>query len=533
RLISETMRSFKLNGLELADDKLEAFKKLRKEISDLQTQFHANLNNNNDMAVMSETEMEGVPESVRALFTKLPNNQYGISTKATYYVAFMENAVNPEARKKMLTAYENREAKKNTELMQKTISLKRQAAAIIGFQHWADYKTNDKMAKNAKTAWEFLQGLKNKLRKSYNKDYKDLLALKKETNPNATKLDPWDGAYYSNQLRKRKYSLDEEVLREYFPADYVTKKMFEIYETLLNVRFVKVENAITWHPSVNLFEVRDEKTKELLAYFYTDMFPREGKYSHAAAFPLRTGRKVNGVYLAPISSIVANLTPPVPGKPSLLSHEEVDTLFHEFGHIMHMSLTRSHYATLSGSNVAWDFVEAPSQMLENWVWEPQILEMITQKYDRPSESMPKEMIEKLQQSRKFNLGWMNTRQLIFGIFDLTLHQSAKDLDVTETYKKIYKDLTGMDPLPETHFPATFGHIMGGYDAGYYGYLWSNVFAMDMFTKFQGKNLLSKQVGYKYRTSILEKGNTKEASLLLSEFLGRKPNSEAFFRYLGI
>ena len=327
--------------------------------------------------------------------------------------------------------------------------------------------------------------------------------------------------------------MDEEVLREYFPADYVTKKMFEIYETLLNVRFVKVENSITWHPSVNLFEVRDEKTKELLAYFYTDMYPREGKYSHAAAFPLRTGRKVNGVYLAPISSIVANLTPPVPGKPSLLSHEEVDTLFHEFGHIMHMSLTRSSYASLSGSNVAWDFVEAPSQMLENWVWEPQILAMITQKYDRPSESMPKEMMQKLQQSRKFNLGWMNTRQLIFGIFDLTLHQSAKDLDVTETYKKIYKDLTGMDPLAETHFPATFGHIMGGYDAGYYGYLWSNVFAMDMFTKFQGKNLLSKQVGYKYRTSILEKGNTKEASLLLTEFLGRKPNSEAFFRYLGI
>ena len=230
---------------------------------------------------------------------------------------------------------------------------------------------------------------------------------------------------------------------------------------------------------------------------------------------------------------MANLTPPTKDKPSLLSHDNVETLFHEFGHIMHISLSRVKYASLSGTRVARDFVEAPSQMLENWVWQPEILKMISQKYNNPTETMPDDLIQKLVASRKFNQAWMNTRQLIFGIYDLTLHRSSKDLDVTKTYKKIYQDLTGMEALSDTHWPAGFGHIMGGYDAGYYGYMWSNVYAFDMFSNFQGKNLLSPDEGLKYRVSVLEKGDTKDASQLLYEFLGRKPSNKAFFDFLGV
>lgn len=533
RLISETMKGFKLNGLELPDSKLEKFKKIKKEIVELETQFNANLNNNTDTVNMMPEEMLGVPDSVKARFKLLPNGQYQIPTKATYYVSFMENAANPLARKKMLVAYENREALKNTQLLQKAVQLRRQAAHILGFKDWSDYKTYDKMAKSGKTAWDFLQGLKVKLRKSYNHDYQQLLAAKKKEDPKAKELFPWDGAYFYNKLRKEKYSLDEEILREYFPAPHVIAKMFEIYETLLDVKFVNVTNALTWYPGVQLFEVRDNKTKELLAYFYTDLYPRDGKYGHAAAFGIRSGREVNGHYQPPISAIVANLSPGVEGKPSLLSHEDVETLFHEFGHIMHGTLTRVKYASLSGSSVAWDFVEAPSQMLENWIWSPEILRMISQKYDKPTEKMPEDMISKLVDSRKFNLGWMNTRQLIFGIFDLTLHRSQKDVDVTEVYKKTYQELTGMKPLAETHMPANFGHLMGGYDAGYYGYLWANVFAMDMFTRFENGKLLSPEIGRAYRHSILEKGNLVDASVLLEEFLGRKPNTDAFFKYLGV
>ncbi|MES3038114.1 MAG: M3 family metallopeptidase [Bdellovibrionota bacterium] len=531
RLITETMRGFRLSGLELPDDKLTEFKNLKKQMADLGIQFHGNLNNNTDSVEVSEEEMTGVPDTVKSRFEKLPTGKYKIPTKSTYYISYMENAANADARRKMLQAYDNREGKKNTEILQKMIKLRREAARLVGFKDWADYKTYDKMAKNGKTAWDFLQSLKGKLRQSYLKDYQAMLAFKKQTDPKATKLDAWDGAYFSNQLRKSKYSIDDEVLREYFPSDVVVPKMFDIYSKLFAVQFVPVDNANTWHPSVSLYEVRDQKSNELLAYFYTDLYPREGKYGHAAAFTLRSGKLVDGKFQQPISAIVANLNPPSADKPSLLSHDELETLFHEFGHIMHQTLTRVEYASLSGSSVAWDFVEAPSQVLENWVWEPSVLKSISSHY-KTKEALPEEMIKKLISSRKFNQAWGSTRQLMLGIFDLTLHRSPTDLDVTETYKKLYRELTTMEPLPDTHFPATFGHLAGGYDAGYYGYLWSNVFAFDMYTKFQASNL-GPEVGYKYRKTILEMGNTRDADKLLQAFLGRKPNSDAFFKFLGI
>ncbi|MCB0368773.1 MAG: Zn-dependent oligopeptidase [Bdellovibrionales bacterium] len=533
RLVDETMKSFKLSGLELSDKKLAEFKKYMKEISDLNTQFRANLNSNNDAVIMNEQEMTGVPDSVRSLFTKLDSGEYKIPAKAVYYIAFMENASNPEARKKFQSVYDNREATKNTELLQKAVTLRRKEAQLLGFRNWADYKTYDKMAKTGDNAWKFLNSLKTKLRKAYQKDYNKLLAFKQETEPNSKKLSSWDGAYYSNQYVKKYFQIDPELLREYFPTEHVISKMFEIYETLLNVQFSQVANADTWFKGVSLYEVKDKKTNEILAYFFMDLYPREGKYNHAAAFTLRSGREVGGNFLPPISAIVANLTPPTKDKPSLLSHDNVETLFHEFGHIMHISLSRVKYASLSGTRVARDFVEAPSQMLENWVWQPEILKMISQKYNNPTETMPDDLIQKLVASRKFNQAWMNTRQLIFGIYDLTLHRSSKDLDVTKTYKKIYQDLTGMEALSDTHWPAGFGHIMGGYDAGYYGYMWSNVYAFDMFSNFQGKNLLSPDEGLKYRVSVLEKGDTKDASQLLYEFLGRKPSNKAFFDFLGV
>lgn len=533
RLISETMRAFKLAGLELPDDKLEKFKNMKKEMADLSSQFHGNLNNNVDVAEMTEAEMAGVPDSVKSRFKKLPNGNYQIPAKGTFYVAFMENASNADARRKMQSIYDNREAAKNTPLLQKMVRLRRDAARLIGFKDWADYKTYDKMAGNGKTAWDFLQGLKGKLRTSYQKDYQRLFAFKKELDPSATKLNPWDSAYLSNHLRKKLYSIDEEMLREYFPAEHVISKMFDLYSQLFRIKFVPVSQPVVWYSTVKLFEVRDAQSNELLAHFYADLYPRDGKYNHAAAFPLRAGRQINGSYHTPVAAIVANLSPPTADKPSLLSHDDVETLFHEFGHIMHMTLTRVKYASLSGASVAWDFVEAPSQVLENWVWEPEVLRSLTAHYADPSQKMPDAMIQKLVASRKFNQAWMNTRQLVFGIYDLTLHRSPVDVDVTETYKKIYTELTGLQVLPESHFPATFGHLMGGYDAGYYGYLWSNVYAFDMFTLFEDGHLLSSDVGYKYRVSILEKGNLKDAGQLLQDFLGRKPNSNAFFKFLGL
>lgn len=533
RLIQQSMIGFKLSGLELSEVKLAQFKKIKTEISDLEIQFAANLNNNNDSAEMNETEMAGIPDVVKSRFIKLSNGNYQIPAKGNYAGDFMENASNSEARRKMAFVYANREANVNTDLLKRTVYLRREAALLLGFKDWADYKTYDKMAKTGARAWQFLQDLKSKMTLAFQKDYQELLAFKKASDPQTTKLNSWDIGYYSHLLKIKNYAIDDELIREYFPSDYVVAKMFEIYSELLSVKFVPVQNAITWHPTVQLFEIHDTATGALIAYFYADLYPREGKYSHAAAFPLRTGREVGGQYQPPIAAIVANLTPATKDRPSLLSHDDVETLFHEFGHVMHATLTKVKFASLSGFNVAGDFVEAPSQMLENWVWQPQILKMITALYSDRSKKMPDELIAKLVQSRKFNRAYGFNAQLLYSIYDLTLHQSPKDLDVTETYNSLYKQIMGLDPLPGTHFPASFGHIMGGYDAGYYGYLWSNVYAFDMFTKFENGKLVSPVEGLNYRKIILEKGNLQDAAVLLQEFLGRKPNTDAFFRYLGI
>jgi thimet oligopeptidase len=216
-----------------------------------------------------------------------------------------------------------------------------------------------------------------------------------------------------------------------------------------------------------------------------------------------------------------------------LSHGEVEVLFHEFGHIMHQTLTQAPYASLSGTSVAQDFVEAPSQMLENWVWDPGILKIISGHYKDPSKPLPEGLMTQLIKTREFNQGYTYSRQLLFGIFDMTVHTSQKEIDPTETYKKLYKQLLKMDPLPDTHFPATFGHLMGGYDAGYYGYLWSKVYAEDMFTQFEKAGLTNSEVGRRYREVILEQGDVYPADVLVAKFLKRKPNNKAFFKRLGI
>lgn len=532
RLISETMKEFKLNGLDLAEQPFQKFQDLQKELSRLKIEFQSHLNDNKDAAEMTEVEMVGIPDSVKSRFKKLPNGSYQIPAKATFYSAFMENAADANARKKMASVYENREAKANTELLKKIIQIRREIANLAGFKDWADYSTYNRMAKTGKNAWNFLQDLKGKLSRPYAKDQQELLAFKRTLDPQAKILNPWDVGYLSYQLKKKKYDVDGELVREYFPADFVVAKVLEIYSKILGVRFQALPQAKTWHPSVQLFEIRDAATDKVQAYFYTDLYPREGKYGHAAAFSIRIGREINGEYRSPVSAIVANFTPPTSDKPSLLSHGEVETFFHEFGHIMHQTLTRVPFASLAGTSVARDFVEAPSQMLENWVWQPEILKFISAHYKDSSKKIPDELIQNMIRAQKFNQAVAYTRQLFFGIYDLTLHRSPRDLDVTETYKKIYREVVKLEPLDDTHFPANFGHLMG-YSAGYYGYLWSEVFAFDMFTSFENGKLLSPEVGARYRAEILEKGGMQDADQLLKNFLGRKPNSDAFFRYLGI
>jgi thimet oligopeptidase len=532
RLIEETMKSFRKNGLFLPDAELKVVRELRQKLATLETQFASNLNESVDSVSMTKDDLDGVPQSMINRLEK-DGDKFKVTTKSTDYIQFMENAKSSDARKRLAEKYENVAAEKNTKLLEEAVKLRRDIAHRLKFETWADYRTEDRMAKNAKTVWTFLNGLEKKLEAKNAEDMAQMLKVKKEMEPGSSKLDAWDVRYYANQLKKRDYAVDEEVVREYFPSERTVEKMFEVYSTLLGVKFIPQPKASTWAPDVKLYEIRDSKDNHFIGNFFTDFIPRPGKYGHAAAFTLHSGRMINGQYSKPISAIVANFNPPSNGRPSLLSHDEVETLFHEFGHIMHQTLTKAPYSSLSGSSVAQDFVEAPSQMLENWVWDPGILKMISGHYQNIEEKMPDDLIAKLVKTRDFNRGYFYTRQLLFGIYDMTLHTSEKDLDPTTTYRDLYKKIATIDPVPNTHFPATFGHLMGGYDAGYYGYLWSEVFAEDMFTQFEKAGLLNSKVGRRYRDDILEQGDVYPADKLLVNFLGRKPNNKAFFKRLGI
>lgn len=533
RLLSETLLAFEKNGLKLSDDKLAELKNLLGEISRKETKFSANLNNDTTTVEFTEAELKGVTPTFLAGLQKSVGGKYVVTTKSTDYSSVMENAEVADTRKRLMEAYFHRGGPENTKLLEETVALRAQVAKMLGFTTWVDYRTSDRMAKNLTNVREFVEGLKTKLATRNSQEFAQLLAMKKETNPSATTLDQWDIAYYANQLKKRDYSVDSEVIREYLPMHLVVAGMFKVYSTLLGVEYNEVPNANVWSPDVKLYEIVDAKTKRRIGHFYADFFPRPGKYGHAAAFTLVSGRKIKGRFNHTVSAIVSNFSPATATKPSLLKHDEVETLFHEFGHIMHQTLTRAPYASLSGSSTARDFVEAPSQMLENWVWNADIVNMFSGHYKDETQKLPKALLDKMIAAKDFGQGRAYTRQLMLGIFDMTIHSQPGTVDVTQTYEQVYRDVVGQEPIAGGRFPGTFGHMMGGYDAGYYGYLWSEVYAQDMFSLFEKRGLLNSRLGARYRRTILEKGGMQDAMDLLRQFLGREPNSDAFFRSLKI
>lgn len=534
RLKTQTIKAFENNGLKLSDEKLAELKKMQEEEAKLASDFRFNISQDKTTVSFSEKELDGAEADFLARLKKDSNGNYIVTTKGPDYTAVLENVKIPETRKKMAIAYLTR-APQNIDILKKIIQLRQKMADLLGYKTWADYKTSvGRMAKSGDEVWSFINGIKDKLAIGNGKDLKVLADFKKEIAPNQGPLQSYDLAYLAYQYKKKYLQLDNEVIKQYFPADRTVEQMFQIYSQLLGVRFEKIEDASVWSPDVSMFKVIDKKTKQEIAYFYTDFIPRENKYEHAAAFNVRTGRILpNGQYLKPISSIVANFQPAAPGKPVLMDHDEVNTLFHEFGHIMHQTLTRAPYASLAGTAVARDFVEAPSQMLEAWVWNKAMLEKISGHYTDSKKKLPKDLVAKMLKARDFNQSNIYTRQLWYGTIDMTYHSNPPtSLDTTQVQQKLYKEIVGVEPMPESKFEAGFGHLMG-YDAGYYGYIWSEVFAEDMFSEFQKAGLLSSKIGAKYRKHILEPGNMRDADVLIREFLGRKPSNKPFFKRLGI
>jgi thimet oligopeptidase len=464
---------------------------------------------------------------------KTKEGKYKVTVKYPDYYPFMENAKNIEARKTLEEKFNLRGGKANLARLEETLRLRQETAQMLGYANHAAYILEDRMAKNPEAVASFLGRLAGRLKTKLTADLKALQAAKDADlgEKSDGKFHSHDWRYYDNWMKKNRYQLDTQKIKEYFPLDVVNRGMFEIYETLLGVKFAEDTTIPTWHASVRPYRVnRGGKT---VAIFFMDLFPRKGKYGHAAAFTLIQGRRnADGTYQVPVSSIVANFTPPVAQEASLLEHSEVETLFHEFGHIMHQVLTTADYASFSGTSVKRDFVEAPSQMLENWVWEKPALAKLSGHYKDKTKPLPADQIERLLEVKLLNVGMRYSRQLLFATLDQRYHTDAS-VDSTQVYADLSEEIMQI-PIPAKTLPqASFGHLMGGYDSGYYGYLWSEVYAQDMFTRFENEGLLNTKTGADYLKWILQPGGELEPMDLITHFLGRTPNEEAFFKSIGL
>jgi len=534
RLYDRTITTFELNGLALPDDKLAQVREMKQNLSTITSKFSQNLNLDSKTIELTAAELEGAQPDFLSRLAKTQDGKHIVTMKYPDYYGVMENAKSSETRRKMSLAFNNRGSpEENTLLLGEAIVLRQKLASALGFATWADYVTSMRMAKNASNVEAFLSVLEQPLANKSREDISGLLAFKKTLEPSATSVDSWDVLYLEVQLKKDKYSLDNEKVREYFPLSSVMSGMFSTYSSLFNVSFQKVEGAKVWSPDVQLYRVADASTNATISYIYFDLFPREGKYGHEAMSPLIMGREKNGSYAAPVAAIIANKNPPADGKPALLAHDEVVDLFHEFGHALHATLTTVPYASLAGTNVAWDFVETPSQTLQNWPWEPSIITELSGHYLDPSQKIPSDMRDKLIATRNLDQGYTYARQLAQAKIDMDYHTASGPVDVNAVSNAEMERITGMKPIAGNSFPATFGHIMSGYDAGYYSYMWSEAYSLDCFSQFQAEGLSNTTTGVRFRNTILAQGDMKDGDALLREFLGRDANSDAFFRKLNI
>jgi thimet oligopeptidase len=533
RLYNVTIKEFEHNGLGLEQDRLDEVVTLNQNLTALESEFTANLNSDNTVLVFTADELQGIPNATLSSFERADNGSYLVSLKYPDYIAVMTYADNSSTRKTMYMADSNIAAENNTKLLEEAIVLREQIARELGYATWADYKTEGRMAGNASTVMGFLDSLKEPLKEKNQEEMTGLLAIKKESEPDATFVNPWDVTCLFNIQKERQYAYDQNEVKEYFPADTVIPKMFGIFGTLYGIRFDEVKDAAVWAPDVRLYRVSNTTDNATAGYLYLDLYPRDGKYGSFMESTNIKGRIINGTYSVPVVTVVANCPEPSGRKPSLLTMYDLESLFHETGHAMHDLLTTAPYGSLSGTSVAWDFVETPSQTMEEWAWDPEVLVSLSGRYTNSSEKLPRELADRVVAARSVGVGSQYSSQLAYALEDLRFHTATGPVNVTEVWNQTYTDVKGHPAVPGIHQPATFSHLMGGYDAGYYGYLWSKVYAITIVEKFKEDGMTNKTTGMEFRDDILSQGNMQDANTLLENFLGQKPGTGAFYEWMGI
>lgn len=540
KYLKETVEEFERNGFALSKEKRSELKVLQDKLSDLGIQFDSNISTYEDFLIVTEEEIEGLPEDYKKSHKQedLPDGKaggtYKIGLEYPSYIPFMKYSKSDKAREQLSFKYKNTAADKNLEVLKQILVDRENVAKLLGYKTYAEYRTENRMAKNPTNVWDFENRLKEKVRVKAEKDYEELVEVKRKykSDKSVQDIEPWESAFYNNILLEEKYELNNQKLKEYFELKNVINGLFEIAQHLYGVKFKEIENPSVWHEEVKFYEVLENNN--LIARFYLDLHPRKNKYNHAAMFGMIAGKRINEEYQIPMASLVCNFPKATDDAPALLLHNDVETFFHEFGHLMHDLLTKAELASQAGTNVARDFVEMPSQIFENWAWDYNSLKIFAKHY-KTGEVLPKELHDKMIAAKNVGSGLHVVQQIFYGTLDMTFHDNYDpngDVSTTELVKKLQKEITLYKFQEGTHFEAGFGHL-NGYAAGYYSYLWALVFAEDMFSEFKKNGVMNQQTGKKLRKIVLERGSTIEEMDIVKEFLGREPNQEAFLKSIGL
>lgn len=531
RLLNEYIRGYKQMGFDLPEAKQKELKRVIKQINALASDFSININNYEDYILVSRNELDGLPQSyISRLKEDSKTHKYKVSLDYPEYFPFMKLAHSEKKRDELFFKSARKGGKKNITILQKVLQLRSEQAKLLGYKNYAEYKTENKMVKNGKTVERFQEGLVKKVAQGSREELQELKKYKKKIS-NKPFISA-DIAYLSNLLQKERFDVDSEFIKQHFPLEHVKQAMIDLYSNLFDIEFIKLKHNL-WHKDAEMYAIKSDG--QINGYIGMDLHPRKGKYGHAAVFGITSSRKKiykksDQAYIPATCVLVTNFSRSTKSEPSLLSLGDVEALFHECGHALHHALTKAQYPSHSGTSVARDFVEAPSQILENWVTDPQVLQKISSHY-KTGEPLSLEYIEKMKDSEMFMKKNFTARQLVLGIFDYTLHiKSVKDTQ--KLFRSLIKKNTGGDTYPNAYFAAGFDHLMG-YEVNYYGYLWSKVYADDMYTEFEKNGPLNKRIGKKFKREILEVGSSRDEMDSVKAFLGRRPNNKAFLRKLGV
>lgn len=528
RLVERTLRDFRRAGVDRDEATRKRIEEIDTEITKLGQSFRKNVSEDvRFIELDSAAQLKGLPEDFIQAHKPGENGKIKITTDYPDYIPFMSYADDNQRRKQLYVEFKNRGADKNAPVLKQMLILRAEKAKILGYDDWANYITEDKMIKSAKNASDFIERVVALAQARAQRDYSELLAEKKKTLADADAVTDYEKSYYENKVKTESYAFDPQTVRPYFPYAQVQKGLLDITSTIYDIEYVELKDAALWHEDVTAYDVVRGDTK--LGRIFLDMHPRDGKYKHAAQFTFREG--VAGKQL-PEGVLVCNFPNPRTAGDALMEHDDVVTMFHEFGHLMHHVLG-GHKRWISQSGVAteWDFVEAPSQMFEEWAWSHDTLKAFA-KHHETGEVIPKELVERMRRAKKFGVGMWTVQQMFYASISLGFHSvDPNTLDMLATVKELQTKYTPFAYVDDTAFHLSFTHLYG-YSAIYYTYMWSLVIAKDMLTPFKQHGLMNTEWTYRYRDKVLVPGGSQDAADLVKDFLGREYNFKAFEEYLG-